>query len=169
MASDFFLEIVTKKGGKIKGEGPSQACPEQISVKSFAIGIESPTDYDSGQATGRVHLEHAEFEFATSIATTSLVKTLCTNDVITSATLSCRKLGAHGKEAIYLQWRFNSARLVSFKMTGEDDITADSIRIAYAGLEVSYRQQKADGSLSPTPLLAAYDSDENRLVDATLK
>ena len=169
MATDFFLEIITKKGGKIKGEALSQACTEQIEVKRFTIGLDSPTDYDSGQATGRVHLEHAEFEFPTSTATTVLVKTLCSNDVITVATLSCRKTGAHGKEAIYLQWRFNSARLVSFKMAGDNEVTLDTIKIAYSGIEVSYRQQKQDGTLSPTPLTAAYDADENRLVDATLK
>jgi type VI secretion system secreted protein Hcp len=168
MAAEFFLEIVTKKGGKIKGETLSQACPEQIEVRTFTIGLVSPTDFDGG-ATGRVQLEHAEFEFPTSTASTPLFSTLCTNDVIKSATLTCRRTGAHGKDATYLQWRFNDARLVSFKMTGENNDTVDAITIAYSAVEISYRQQKADGSMSTNALTAAYDSNANAMSTPTLK
>ena len=168
MAVDFFLEIVTKKGGKIKSDTLSQACPEQIQVSKFAIGLISPTDFDGG-ASGRVQLEHAEFEFPTSTASTPLFQTLCTNDVIKTATLTCRKAGAQGKEATYLQWRFNDARLVSFKMTGEREVTVDSIKIAYSGVEISYRQQKADGSMSTNALISAYDSNANAMSSPTLK
>jgi type VI secretion system secreted protein Hcp len=167
-AADFFLEIVTKKGGKIKGETPSVACPEQIQVRRFVIGLVSPTDYD-GQATGRIQLEHAEFEFYSSAASTPLFQTLCTNDVIKTATLTCRKTGAHGKEATYLQWRFTDARLVSFKMTGENEVTVDSIKIAYSGIEISYRQQKADGTMSTNALMSAYSANDNAMSTPTLK
>jgi type VI secretion system secreted protein Hcp len=168
MAAEFFLEIVTKKGGKIKGETHSQACPEQIEVRKFSIGLASPTDFDGG-ASGRVQLEHAEFEFASSTASTPLFSTLCTNDVIKTATLTCRKTGAQGKDATYLQWRFNDARLVSFKMTGENDATVDSITIAYSAVEISYRPQKPDGSMATNALVAAYDSNANAMSTPTLK
>jgi type VI secretion system secreted protein Hcp len=168
MAADFFLEIITKKGGKIKGEALSDACPEQIHVTKFTIGLASPTDYDGG-AAGRVHLDHAEFEFPSSTATTPLFSTLCTNDGIKSATLTCRKAGAKGKDANYLQWRFTGARLVSFKMQSENEGTVDSITIAYTAVEVSYRQQKPDGSLATNPLVAAYDADANAMSTPTLK
>jgi type VI secretion system secreted protein Hcp len=169
MAVDFFLEIITKKGGKVKGETMSQACPDQIEVSKFTIALNSPTDYSGGGATGRIQLEHAEFEFPTSIASTPLFQTLCTNDVIKTATLTCRKSGAVGKEATYLQWRFNDARLVSFKMSGENEITNDTIKIAYAGVEISYRQQKQDGSMSPNALISAYDANANAMSSPTLK
>jgi len=167
MASDFFLEIVTKKGGKIKGESPSQACPEQIEVAKFAIGMSSPTDFD-GQVTGRVQLEHAEFEFPASIASTPLFNTLCTNDVIKTATLTCRRAGGQGKDQTFIQWRFNNARLVSYKMTGELERPVDSIKIAYAGVEISYSQQKQSGAMEPA-MQASYDSGTNTMVKPTLK
>ena len=168
MASDFFLEIVTKKGGKIKGESsPQSACPEQIPVWKFVIGLTSPTDFD-GQATGRVQLEHAEFEFLSSISSTPLFQTLCTNDVIKSATLTCRKAGGTGKEMTFIQWRFNDARLVSYKMTADDDEPVDSITIAYASVEISYKQQKQDGSMAAS-LMACYDSGSNTMQKPTLK
>jgi type VI secretion system secreted protein Hcp len=167
MAQDFFLEIVAKKGGKVKGESQSQACPDQIDVDTFEIGLRSPTDFDAG-AAGRVQLEEAEFEFPSSIASTPLFTTLCTNDMIKTATLTCRKTGAAGKDATYLQWRFSDARLVSYKMKGTDEITKDTIRIAYTGVEISYRQQKQDGSLAAA-LIAAYDADTNAMTTPTLK
>ena len=172
MAADFFLEIVTKRGGKIKGESLSGACPGQIEVEKFTLGLTSPTGFDAdgnAGASGRVQLEEAEFEFLTSISTTPLFQTLCTNDVIKTATLTCRRSsGASGKESTFLQWRFHDARLVSYKMTGDSDITRDSIRIAYAGIEILYKQQKADGSHGAS-LFASYDSGENAMVDSTLK
>ncbi|HVT79976.1 MAG TPA: type VI secretion system tube protein Hcp [Phycisphaerae bacterium] len=171
MAADFFLEIVTKKGGKIKGESLSAACTGQIEVSRFTIALNSPTAQDpDGQhpAAARVNLEEAEFEFETSIASTPLFQTLCTNDVIKEATLTCRRSGAgEGKEATFLQWRLHDARLVSYKMSGADDDTDDTIRIAYAGIEILYRQQKADGSLSAN-MMAAYDAGENAMFSPTL-
>ncbi len=171
MAADFFLEIVTKKGGKIKGESLSAACTGQIEVDKFSIGLTSPTPSDpDGQHPGavQVNLEEAEFEFETSIASTPLFQTLCTNDVIKEATLTCRRSGAgQGTDATFLQWRFHDARLVSFKMAGQGDDTNDTIRLAYAGIEILYRQQKADGTLSAN-MMAAYDAGENAMVNATL-
>jgi type VI secretion system secreted protein Hcp len=168
MAAEFFLEIITKKAGKIKGETLSQACPEQIEVSKFTIGLVSPTDYDGG-ATGRIQLEHAEFEFPTSTATAPLFAALCTNDVIKSAILTCRKTGVHGKDATYLQWLFADARLVSFKMTGVDKLTVDSIKIAYSVIEVSYRPQKADGSMSTNAFQSAYSANDNAMSTPHLK
>jgi len=167
MASDYFLEIVTKKGGKIKGESRSEVCPDQIEVWKFVIGLTSPTDFD-GQAAGRIQLEHAEFEFPASLASTPLFHTLCTNDVIKSATLTCCKAGGQNKALAYLQWRFNDARLISFKMTGDDEEPLDIIKIAYASVEISYRQQKQSGVLE-APLQASYDSGGNTMVKPTLK
>jgi type VI secretion system secreted protein Hcp len=169
MATEFFLEIITKKGGKIKGETLSQACPEQIQVRTFAIGLNSPTDFNSTAAVGRIHLEHAEFEFATSNASTPLFSTICTNDTIKSATLTCRKTGVQGKDATYLQWRFTDARIISFKMTGDNEGTLDAIKIAYSSVEISYRQQKQDGSMSTNALVAAYSADDNAMINPTLK
>jgi type VI secretion system Hcp family effector len=166
MAADFYLEIVTKKGGKIKGETMSNACPEQIDVSKFTIGMTSPTDFD-GQATGRVQLEHAEFEFPTSLATTPLFQTICTNDVIKTATLTCRMADGKGKDQTFLQWRFRDAKLVSFKMVGENDDTNDTIKISYAGVEIAYRQQKQDGTFT-TPLSAFYDSGSNTMGKPTV-
>ncbi len=168
MAVDFFLEIIAKKTGKIKGETLSQACPEQIEVRKFTIGLVSPTDFDGG-AAGRVQLEHAEFEFPTSTATAPLFSTLCSNESLKTVTLTCRKTGAQGKDATYLQWRFNDARLVSFRMTGEHDATVDAIKIAYTGIEISYRQQKADGSMATNALMSAYSSNDNAMATPTLK
>jgi type VI secretion system secreted protein Hcp len=171
MAADFFLEIITKRGGKIKGESLSAACTGQIEVDKFSLGITSQTQFDpdaSGPAKGRIQLEEAEFEFETSIATTPIFQTLCTNDVIKQATLTCRRSGAGtGKEATFLQWRFNDARLISYKASGQQDDIVDTIRIAYAGIEVLYKQQKEDGSLSAN-MMASYDAGENAMTTPTL-
>ena len=169
MPADFFLEIVAKKGGKIKGETLSQACPDQIEVSKFTIGLSSPTDYTSGEATGRIQLDHAEFEFPSSLASTPLFQTLCTNDVLKTVTLTCRKAGATGKQATFLQWCFHDARLISYKMAGESEIPTDTIKIAYADIEINYKQQKQDGSMATTGLSARYDANANAMTSPSLK
>jgi len=166
MPADMFLEIVTRKGGKIKGESGDSACTGQIDVDKFEFEVKSPSDYDQGK-TGRVTLEHAKFEFATSIASTPLFQTMCTNDPIKSMTLSVRKAGGVSGEGVYLQVRFNDARMTSFKMSSEDEWTDDEIEIAYSGVEVSYRQQKSDGTWAASQS-AAYDSGSNTMVKPTL-
>jgi type VI secretion system Hcp family effector len=163
---DMYLEIITKKGGKIKGEAIDAVCGGQIDVDRFEVEIKSPSDYDQG-STGRVTLERAKFDLTTSIASTPLFQTLCTNDVIKSATLSVRKGGGTGKDAIYLQLRFNNARLVSYKISAEDEWADDTIELAYSGIEILYRQQTADGSLA-APMTASYDSATNTMVKPTL-
>src|SRR4051812_3746266 len=157
MPSDMYLEIVTKKGGKIKGESKSAACPEQIEITKFEIGVNSPSDGE-GQATGRVSFEQTKFEFPSSIASTPLFHTLCTNDVIKTATLTVRKSGGGtGAEATFLQWRFNDARLVSFKMSATNDLPGDAIEISYSGVEIMYKRQKHDGTLAASQS-ASYDA-----------
>lgn len=167
MPADMFLEIVTKKAGKIKGESLDSVCPGQIDVDKFEVGISSPGDYDDPNA-GRITLEHAKFDFTASIASTALFHTLCTNDVLKTVTLTVRKAGSTGKESIFLQWRFNDARMVSYKMSSEEEWADDSIEIAYSGVEISYRQQKADGSLAASQC-ASYDASSNTMVKPTLK
>ena len=46
-----------------------QEIARQIEVEKFEVTIKSPTDSD-GQATGRVTLEYAKFDFGASIAST---------------------------------------------------------------------------------------------------
>lgn len=166
MASDFYLSIETKRGGLIKGEHLGDPVKDQIQVTKFTIALNSPTDYDD-QASGRVQLEHAEFEFDCSLATTPLFTTLCNNDVIKQCTLTCRKTGTTGKHVTYLQWRFHQARLVSFKNASEGERVVDTIKIAYAAVEVWYGQQKQDGSVG-NGMMSCYDSGENAMGTCTL-
>jgi len=166
MASDFYLAINTKKGGDIKGESMTVQFKDQIQISKFTIALNSPTDFD-GQAAGRVHLEHAEFEFETSLASVPLFSTICTNDVIKQCTLTCRKAGVSGKIGTFLQWRFHDARLVSFKMSGENEKVGDTITIAYASVEVWYGLQKQDGSIG-NGLVSCYDAGENAMSDCSL-
>jgi type VI secretion system Hcp family effector len=173
MASEYFLKITTKKGGDIKGETLSNHCKDEIEISKFTIGITSPGSHsDTGQAvaSGRVQLEEAEFEFDACAASVAMFQTICTNDPIKSAVLSCLKAGPSGKTGIFLQWKFNDARIVSYTMEGVDDgVPEDKIRIAYSGVEISYKKQKADGTISPNGSSAAYDAGENAMTTATLQ
>jgi len=166
MASDFYLAVETKKGGKIKGESISDPFKDQIQINKFTIGLNSPTDFD-GQAAGRVHLEHAEFEMDTNLSSVPFFSTICTNDVIKQATLTCRKTGVTGKPVMFLQWRFTDARVVSFKMSGENDKVGDTLTLAYASIEVWYGKQNQDGSVS-NGLVSCYDAGDNAMSDCSL-
>jgi type VI secretion system Hcp family effector len=166
MPADMFLEIAPQQGTKILGEAIDSVCTDQIDVDKFEFEIESPSEPEPGKL-GHVTLKHAIFEFSTSIATTPLFHTICTNAPLKSVTLSVRRSGGVGEETVYLQLRFNNARLTSFKISSEDEWSDDRIEIAYAGVEISYRQQKANGQWAAAQS-DAYNSASNTMVRATL-
>jgi type VI secretion system Hcp family effector len=165
MPADMFLEIVPVRGSKIKGESMDSGYEGLIEVDKFEVGLQSPSDFDQGK-TGRVTLDHAKFDFGASIASTALFQLLCTNAALSTVTLTVRRASGGGEDATYLRWRFNNARLVSYKMEGEDEYTDDHLEIAYSGVEISYRQQSA-GKLGP-PFKDAYDSAQNKMIAPTL-
>ena len=165
MPADMFLEIVTKKGGKVRGESLDSVYKGEIPVEKFEMGVASPADYDKSK-TGRITLEHVKFDFPASIASKTLFQTLCTNDEIKTATLTVRRPGADASR-IFFQWRFNDARLVSYKMTGEKEETTDSITVAYSGVEISYRQHHRDGKVDGSSPVS-YDANTNTMVKPTL-
>jgi type VI secretion system Hcp family effector len=171
MASEYYLKISTKRGGDVKGEAHSTLCPDQIEINKFTIGLTSPGGVSEDSevvASGRLHLDEVEFEMDSTAASVALSQTICTNDAIKSCILSCCKAGHNGKTGIFLQWKFNDARLASYKMTGgEDGMPEDTIRIAYSGVEILYKKQKPDGSLG-SGSSAAYHSEEISMVKSTL-
>ena len=70
---------------------------------------------------------------------------------------------------IYLQLRFNgNARLTSYILSGDPqpDI-GDTIRMAYGGIEISYKGQDDSGKLASTSNSAAYSTEENKIVPTT--
>jgi len=95
----------SQEGGN-QGETLSQVCPEQIEGDEIyrrprftdGLGVRPPDG---------VQLEHVEIEFPAASPPPAF-QTLCTNDVIKTATLTCRKAGGSGKEHTYLQWRFRT-------------------------------------------------------------
>ena len=115
-----------------------------------------------------MEFENAKFGFGASIASTPLFHTLCTNDIIKTAKLTVRRASGDGKEAFYVQWLFKDARLVSYKMASEKEWMDDSIEIVYSGVEISYKQQKADGTAGAN-MAASYDLSTNTMVQPTLK
>jgi len=164
MAADYYLFIEGK--APVKGESFSEPYKEQIQIHRFTLGASSPTDFD-GAAAGRVHLEHAQFEFDSSIASPVLFGALCTNEVLKQVVLSCRKTGTTGKLVMHMQWRFQQARIVGFHMNGDSEKSTDHLEIAYAVCELWSGPQKQDGSVG-NGSTAAYDAGQNAMAKSSL-
>ncbi len=103
MPSGFFLEIVSKANGKIKGGAKSKACPDQIAITNWHWeGVRSTASMNSGGGTGKPKnavLHEATFSAPMSIASHALMHAAATGDPPQDG----HGVGAYGREG----WRGN--------------------------------------------------------------
>ena len=77
------------------------------------------------------------------------------------AKLSAVKSGAMQQE--YLSWTFSDVLISAYQTTGSggDDLSMDSVSLAFSKVQVEYKAQKADGSLE-APIMAGWDVMANK-------
>jgi type VI secretion system Hcp family effector len=150
MASEMFLDIKSAKTGQsIGGDSIVKGYENKIQIKKFTMGMASPEDYSTKQATGKPNMDDVEIEFPQSSISATLMTMLTTNEQISQATLQVLKAtGTNKTERLYLEWRFKNARLTSYKQSNSEDQVTDTIKIGYVIVEMDSYAQKSDGSMT---------------------
>ena len=176
MANDQYLAMVSKRFGRIKGEATSKGMEDQIDVVDFKFVVDSPSRSDAGteegstshSAAGPATFGAAKFSILVNTATPRLFDAIVNNDVITTATLSCRKSGGGNSGAlqIYYQIRFSTARVTHFELTTTTGGAPTlEIQLDYEKVEMVYLQQKNDGTLETTGIKASWNLSDNAVPD----
>jgi type VI secretion system secreted protein Hcp len=158
MASDIFLNL-----DGIDGESRAQGHENEIDIESFSWGVSNSGSLASGSGggAGKASFQDFHFEKRFDKASPSLMKACATGEHIREATLTCRKGGENQVE--FLKIKLTDVLVSSYDSAGssDGDRPGDSFALNFAKIEVTYAQQKADGSLA-TPITTGWDVKESK-------
>jgi len=141
---DYYLKIPP-----IEGESADHKHKGEMEVESFSWGEtrSAGSGGGSGTATGKVHSQ--EFQFLKRLDKSSPVLMIgcATGQQFKSAVLTGRKTGA-GRDD-YLRITMENVSITSYHVGAApgDDLPMDQVSLTFTTLEMSYKEQKPDGSL----------------------
>jgi len=158
-AVDYFLKIAG-----IEGESTDNAHKGEIDIESWAWGeSQSGRSVAGGAGSGKVDMNDFSFVMKLSKASPKLFLACAQGEHIKSAWLTARRAG--GKQTDYfLKWSFSDL-LISSYQTGASEGAGptDQVSFNFSKIEVEYKEQKPDGSLSP-PIKAGWDLKMNKKI-----
>lgn len=100
------------------------------------------------KATGKRQLGIFRFLMMSQSATPKLLSSACTGEVLSEVTITCRKAGKEQQE--FMVWALTNA-IVAKVETGYLDsgmlIPHDLASLAFRKIELTYKEQKPDGTL----------------------
>ena len=159
-AVDYFLKI-----DGIDGESQDAKHKGEIELESFSFGGKQATSHGVGGGGGAGKVSLQDFHFVTKVNKSSpkLFLNCCNGTHMKTATLTCRKAGKDQQE--YLKLTLSECLVSSFTSAGSvtDIIPTDQVTLNFAKIEVEYKDQKADGSLSGATK-AGWDLKQNKSV-----
>jgi len=142
--ADVFLHVVTKRAGKVKGEGTTEGHIDDIVVQTWGWGVTANTAIGSTQATGRRSYRHLVVTKGIDSASTGLLSALVSNDEVKEATLTMRKAG--GEALDYFRMMLSNARIVNVELAVQPGGTAlEHVTIAFTKVEIEYKRQEQAG------------------------
>jgi type VI secretion system secreted protein Hcp len=159
MASDIFAKI-----GDIKGETTDKEHKDEIDVMSYSWGVSQTGTMAFGGGAGAGKAQFNDFNFQTNVskASPALFLACASGTHIKEATITVRKAGNDSKQD-YLILKLTDVLVSSYNAQSGGDRPTESISMAYAKIEFTYKPQNADGSLG-APVTAGWDLKANKKV-----
>ena len=154
---DYFLKI-----DGIEGESTDAKHVGWIDVDSWSWGESQPAQpaHGGGGATGKVQFQEFTYTSRVSKASPKLFLACASGTHIKEARLVGRKAGKDQQE--FLTWTFSDVLVAGYHTGGtEQTLPADSVSLNFSKVSVSYKAQKADGSLD-TAVTAGWDAKTNK-------
>lgn len=156
---DFFLKV-----DGAPGESPDDKHPNEIEVQSFTWGVHNlgSSQHGGGAGSGRSQASDYSFVKMFDKASPKLMLMCSDGTHIPKITLTCRKAGKGQQE--YLKIEFTDAFVSSYQVGGSSGggvIPSDSISLNFSKIEMTYKEQKKDGTLGGQTQ-AAYDFKKNK-------
>jgi type VI secretion system secreted protein Hcp len=159
--TDYFLQI-----SGIPGESQDDKHKDWIDVLSWSWGESHPAAPAAGTGAGggKVNFQDMAFAMRLSKASPALFLACASGQHIKEAKLVARKAAGKGQQE-YLTWTFSDLLVSSYQTggSGGDDTVVDSVSLNFSKAVVSYKAQKADGSLD-APITAGWNAKTNTKV-----
>ena len=158
MAVDYFLKI-----DGIDGESTDKAHKGEIDLESWSWGESQSGAHVAGGGGGAGKVQMQDFHFVMKVnkASPKLFLACASGEHIKKAVLVCRKAGKEQQE--FMKVTMSDLLISSFQTGGSQHggtLPVDQISLNFSKIEVEYKEQKADGSLSG-PVKAGWDVKQN--------
>jgi type VI secretion system secreted protein Hcp len=159
-AVDYFLKI-----DGIEGESQDAKHAKEVDVLSWSWGQSQAATSGAGGGgggAGKVSMQDFHFTMSLNKASPKLMQACATGQHVKSATLTARKAGK--TQAEYLTFKFSDILVSSYQTGGNassDALPIDQISLNFSKIEVTYKEQKPDGSLQ-TGTDFKYDLKQNK-------
>jgi type VI secretion system secreted protein Hcp len=144
MASDIFAKI-----GDIKGESLDAKHKGEVEVLSWSWGVSQTGSIVGGGGGGEGKASFNDFAFTHHIdkASPSLLKACATGEHIKEATITVRKAGKGQQEFLIIKMNDILITSVNPSVSSDAKVTAESVALQFAKIDLEYKPQKKDGSL----------------------
>lgn len=158
--TDYFLKIVG-----VDAEATDDKHKGEIELESFSWGEVQPGTAGHGGGAGAAKVQKQDFAFMKKFDKSSpkLMIACATGEHFKSAVLTVRKAG--GDQHDYLKITMEDLLVSSYQTNGGggDAIPTESVTLNFSKLEMSYKEQKPDGSLGGE-VKQKYDFSANKKV-----
>jgi type VI secretion system secreted protein Hcp len=158
--SDYFLKLAG-----IDGESADHKHKDEIELVSFSWGLanEAGPRVGGGGGAGKVQFQDIQVVKRVSKASPQLFLACASGKHIPDATLTVRKAGKDQLE--YLKYKFTDVLISGYQESGSggEDLPLDMVSFNFAKIEMTYAEQKADGSLG-APSKAGWDLKQNKKI-----
>ena len=159
MAVDMFLKL---EG--IPGESRDSKHKDEIEIESFSWGLSQSGSLATGGGGGAGKASFQDLHFTTPVSRASpkLFFACASGQHVPEATLTVRKAGQVPVE--FLVYKLSDVVISSYQEAGAaagDGLPMDSFSFNFAKIEVSYKEQNADGSLG-TETRAGWDLKQSK-------
>ena len=143
MAIDIFAKL-----GDIKGESLDDKHKDEIEVLSWSWGVTNGVSVSgTGAGQGKASFNDLSFTHKIDKASPVLMQACATGVHLKEATITHRKAGKGQQE--FLVIKMNDVIVTAVMETDSSDgNSAEHVSLAFAKIDVSYKPQKADGSLA---------------------
>ena len=138
MALQAWIAVKGAKQGQLKGEGSAAARRDKwMAVLAFTMGVTSPRDPASGQATGKRQYQPVTIVKAWGAASPQGLSACATNEVLTEVDLEFTRQSPTGQEVVYQTVRLTNASLSQIaRFTGRPDGGEDTPSSGHTGTAV---------------------------------
>jgi len=142
---DYFLKIAG-----VDGESTDDKHKGEIELESFSWGATQSGTAGHGAGGGAGKVQPQDFHFVKKLdkASSRLFIACATGEHFKSAILTARKAGGGQQE--YMKVTMEECLVSSYQVGGSangDIVPTDQVSLNFAKMEMSYKEQKADGSL----------------------
>jgi type VI secretion system secreted protein Hcp len=158
---DYFLKI-----DGVESESTDDKHKGEIDCMSFSWGQVNTGTSGHGAGAGAGKVQPQDFSFTKKLdkASPVLMNACATGQHFKKAVLTARKAGGGQQE--YLKITMEDLMVTSYQVGGSaegDPVPIDQVSVNFAKLEMSYKEQKSDGSLGGEAK-QAYDYAANKKI-----